>query len=45
MIQKIYLNQFHAEFDAIDLDFFIDAFPGNIHQNFAQKLWILQFKS
>ena len=36
-IQKIYLNQFSAEFDAIDPYFFIDAFPGIIHQKIVQN--------
>jgi len=44
-IQKIYLNQFRAEFYAIDPYFFVDAFPGIIHKKFIQELWILQFKS
>jgi hypothetical protein len=42
-IQKIYLNQFRAEFDAIDPYFFVDAFPGVIHKKFIQELWISQF--
>jgi len=44
-IQKIYLNQFRAEFDAIDPYFFVDTFLGIIHKKFIQELWILQFKS
>ena len=35
-IQKIYLNQFRAEFDAIDPYFFVDAFPGIIHKKLMQ---------
>lgn len=42
-IQKIYLNQFRAEFDAIDPYFIVDAFPGVIHKKFIQELWISQF--
>lgn len=36
-IQKIDLDQFRAEFDAIDFNFFVDAFPGIIHQKFVQN--------
>ena len=42
-IQKIYLNQFRAEFYAIDPYFFVDAFPGIVHKKFMQELWISQF--
>lgn len=34
-IQKIYLNQFHTEFDTIDPYFFVDAFPGIVHEKFT----------
>ena len=44
-IQEIYLNQFRAEFYAINPYFFVDAFPGIIHKKFMQELWISQFKS
>jgi len=44
-IQKIYLNQFRAEFYAINPYFFVDACPGIIHKNFMQGLWVSQFKS
>jgi hypothetical protein len=44
-IQEIYLDQFRAKFDAIDMYFFVDAFPGIIHNRFMQELWISQFKS
>ncbi|MBW2198323.1 MAG: hypothetical protein JRF58_10860, partial [Deltaproteobacteria bacterium] len=44
-IQKIYLDQFRAELDAIDPNLFVDAFPSIIHKKFMQELWISQFKS
>ena len=44
-VQKIYLYQFRAEFDAIDLYFFVDIFPGIIHKKLMQELWTLQFVS
>ena len=44
-IQKIYLNQFRAEFYAINAYFFVDAFPGIIHKKFMQELWVSHFKS
>ena len=44
-IQKIYLDQFRAEFDAIDSYLFVDAFPSIVHKKFMKKLWISQFKS
>jgi hypothetical protein len=37
-IQKIYLNQFRAELDAIDPYFFVDAFPGIVHKKFKSNL-------
>ncbi len=37
-IQKIYLNQFRAELDAIDPYFFVDAFPGIVHKKFTSNL-------
>ena len=44
-IQKIYLNQLRAEFDAIDPYLFVNAFPSIVHKKFTQELWISQFKS
>ena len=37
-IQKIYLNQFRAELDAIDPHFLVDAFPGIVHKKFTSNL-------
>jgi hypothetical protein len=45
MIKKIYLDQFRAEFDAVDSYFFADAIPSMVHKRFLQELWIPQFKS
>ena len=40
-IQKVYLNQFRAEFDAMDPNFFVDAFPGIVHKKFTSNLGFL----
>jgi len=44
-VQKIYLNQFLAEFDTIDPYFFVDAFPGIFHKKFVSEFRISQVNS